>query len=107
MVKKIKSKNGETIVETLVATLIAALSMVMFAGMVMGSKKIIEDTNKLVKEYYEGSSQLISKEKISGTSVGSLHITVYTNKNGLMYYEYNNTGSTEDSGDSGDTGQGT
>ena len=105
VLKKIKTKKGETIAETLVATLIAALSMVMFASMVMASRTIVEESNKKVMEYYEGYSQVISTKEVRGTPMGD--ITLYSYKSGVMSYDYNSTGSSGDSGDSGDSGEGT
>ena len=89
VMKYLKNKKGETIAETLVATLIAALSMVMFAGMVMASKTVVDESNKKIVEYYNGFSQLISKQNLTKTPMGP--ITLYTNSNGVMYYDYDNT----------------
>ena len=99
-IKKIISEKGETIAETLIATLIAALSMVMFAGMVMASKTIVEESNTKIMDYYKGFSQLESKKEIGP-------ISVCTYKNGVIYYEYGIAGSSEDSGDSDDSDEGT
>ena len=88
--KIIKNRRGETIAETLVSTLIASLAMVMFAGMVIASKNIIEDSNKKVIEYYKGFSELVNKTNVE--SQVNIPITIYTNKNGVMYYEYDNSG---------------
>ncbi len=94
-IKKLKNNKGETIAETLVATLIAALSMVMFAGMVMASKAIVDESNKKIVEYYDGFSQLFSKRDVTINDLHSaeIPITIYTNKNGVMYYGYEKTGS--------------
>lgn len=99
--KYLNNRKGETIAETLVATLIAALSMVMFAGMVMASKTIVDASNKKIIEYYDGFSQLISKEEVTETSLKP--ITIYTNKNGVVYYEYSNTDNSDESEESGET----
>ena len=90
LVRIIKNKKGETIAETLMATLIAALAMVMFAGMVIASKNIIEDSNQKIKDYYDGFSQLISKIEVTTQSMGP--ITIYINKNGVIYYDYDGSG---------------
>ena len=57
----LKNVRGETIAETLISTLIAALSMVMFASMVIASNNIVKESDSKVREYYENSSKLISK----------------------------------------------
>ncbi len=90
LVRIIKNKKGETIAETLMATLIAALAMVMFAGMVIASKNIIEESNQKIKDYYDGFSQLISKTEVTTQSMGP--ITIYINKNGVIYYDYDGSG---------------
>lgn len=100
VMKHLKNKKGETIAETLVATLIAALSMVMFAGMVMASKTVVDESNKKIVEYYNGFSQLISKQNLTETPMGP--ITLYTNSNGVMYYDYENT--TNEGGSGGEGG---
>lgn len=103
VMKYLKSKKGETIAETLVATLIAALSMVMFAGMVMASKTIIDASNKKIVEYYDGYSQLFSKTDVTPQDMRPyMPITIYTNQNGVMYYEYDNSEGSGEEGDSGD-----
>ncbi len=105
VMKFLKNNNGETIAETLVATLIAALSMVMFAGMVMASKTIVDTTNKKIVKYYDGFSQLISKDDVIDKNLGPM--TFFTNKNGMIYYDYDNTKNNEGSEEAGDSGGGT
>lgn len=90
LIKKLKNKKGETIAETLMATLIASLAMLMFAGMVIASKNIIEESNQKIKDYYDGFSQLISKTEVTTEDMGP--ITIYINKNGVIYYDYDGSG---------------
>jgi len=85
--KLIKNINGETIAETLVSTLIASLAMVMFASMIIASKNIIENSNKKIVEYYEGFSEISTKTTADSQNMGP--ITIYINKSGIMYYDYN------------------
>ena len=89
VLSKIKSNKGETIAETLVSTLIAALSMIMFAGMVMAAKNIVTESDKKVREYYDGCSKLISKTEIGSSDIGQM--TLYVNANGVYYYEYDDS----------------
>ncbi len=103
IMKYLNNKKGETIAETLVATLIAALSMVMFAGMVMASKTVVDASNKKVVKYYDGFSQLVSKQNLTKTPMGP--ITLYTNSNGVMYYDYAKITNTEGSGGEGGSGE--
>lgn len=81
----LKNKRGETIAETLVSTLIAALSMVMFASMVIAANSIVTESDKKVREYYENSSKLISKPV--DISTDAWHGKLYVNANGVSYYE--------------------
>lgn len=82
----LKNVRGETIAETLISTLIAALSMVMFASMVIASNNIVKESDSKVREYYENSSKLISKTVENQTDWGNG--TLYVNANGISYYEY-------------------
>ena len=84
--KHLNNIKGETIAETLVSTLIAALSMVMFASMVIAANNIVTESDKKVREYYENSSKLISKTVETQTDWG--YGTLYVNANGVSYYEY-------------------
>ncbi len=67
ILKKLKSRRGETISETLVATLIAALSMVLFGSMVVASNNIIKDSRSDMENYYKWTSNMMdSKSSGSG-----------------------------------------
>ncbi len=93
IIKKIKQKSGESITETLVATLIAAMSMVIFASMVIASKNIIKDGNERIQTYYAQNSKLTKKDsglKSASAELGfstalindsEYDITVYSNEN--------------------------
>jgi len=89
ILKKFKSKIGESIIETLISTLIAALSMVMFASMVIASKNIVTESDTKLRAYYSGSSNLISKTNVYTQTNGPINIHV--NENGTYYYEYGST----------------
>lgn len=54
--KKLTQDKGETISEVLVATLIAAISMLIFASMVIASKNIIKDSRETIRDYYKQNS---------------------------------------------------
>lgn len=51
MIRKLKSRNGESIAEVLVATLIAALATVMFASMVTASENMVRKSDKAYNDY--------------------------------------------------------
>lgn len=62
IILKIKSKSGESITETLAATLIAAMSMIIFASMVIASKSIISQSNDQMDYYYEWNSKMLVQD---------------------------------------------
>lgn len=51
MIRKLKSRNGESIAEVLVATLIAALATVMFASMVTASENMVRKSDTAYDNY--------------------------------------------------------
>lgn len=53
MVKKLRSTSGESIAETLVAVLIAALALLMLAGTVNSSSRIITKSQTNMERYYQ------------------------------------------------------
>ena len=53
MVKKLRSTSGESIAETLVAVLIAALALLMLAGTVNSSSRIITNSKTNMERYYQ------------------------------------------------------
>ncbi len=63
--KKLTENKGETISEVLVATLIAAVSMLIFAGMVMASQNIVKSSRETIKDYYSRNSMM----EVRGTEV--------------------------------------
>ncbi len=77
---KLKSSNGETISETLVATLIAALSMVMFASMVIASKNIISNSKSVMENYYSCNSKMMTSRASGGGEVKTESVKIiFTN----------------------------
>lgn len=78
--KKLKHKlfnnTGETIAETLVALLISALALVMLAGAISSTAKMITTSDKKMGEYYSKDATLVSQNgadnltvSITGTDV--------------------------------------
>lgn len=53
MMKKLRSTSGESIAETLVAVLIAALALLMLAGTVNSSSRIITKSQTNMEKYYQ------------------------------------------------------
>ncbi len=72
ILKKIRSKAGETIAETLVALLIAALALVMLAGAITSGTSAITRSKKKLDEYYK-ESESVAQRASGGT--GTVTIT--------------------------------
>lgn len=106
--RKMKSTKGESISETLVATLIAALSMLIFASMVIASKNIIKNSEDTMAHYYDVKSEMEIKGNVKTYTGGKIEmnkapvyqdklydVTIYSNEengsaeeNGLTIYSY-------------------
>ena len=70
--KKLKEPSGETLTETLVALLIAALALVMLAGMISSTTRIVTQSKATMKSYYENNNQVAKQ----GTAYDSATITL-------------------------------
>lgn len=70
--RKLHNKTGETIAETLVALLISALALVMLAGAISSTAKVITTSDKKMGEYYSKDAALASQ---SGTNNMNVSIT--------------------------------
>lgn len=86
--KKLKHKlfnnTGETIAETLVALLISALALVMLAGAISSTAKMITTSDKKMGEYYSKDATLVSQNgadnltvSITGTDVSESRTAKY------------------------------
>ena len=69
---KLRSGAGESIAETLVALLISALALVMLAGAISATARMITVSDKQMGKYYEGDTNLVQQS----TSDGTLDITI-------------------------------
>lgn len=58
MIRKLKSKKGETLAESLMAVLIIAISSAGLAGMIMGSAKINLETKEADSKIYKAISYM-------------------------------------------------
>ena len=102
MINKLKSKSGETIAEVLVASLVVALAVVLFAMMVSASFRIINTSERAMKDFYTAESDFESSisqsEGEPGTFIGnnlayagdlsSVPITIYSIE-GISAYKKN------------------
>lgn len=111
VLEKLKSSRGETITETLVATLIAAISMILFASMVIASKNVIKNSSSAVESHYEWTGKMGVKDSSVKTGSGTVHFETSDGGNaspvsGSTYEKtvtlfYNqDSGATENNGDS-------
>lgn len=74
LVKKIRSRKGETLAEILVSVLIVALSALLIASMFTAAGSINAAVKKLDENFYESVTQVESQ---SGTSTsGTVHFQI-------------------------------
>lgn len=82
MIKKLRQKNGETLVETLFSMLIAVLSMGILCTAVMAATNLNAQTREMDETY---SSQLQEVESLEGyTEVQNLVITFKSADGSIM-----------------------
>ena len=72
IMKKLRSRAGETITETLLSVLIGALALVMLAGAVSTASRVITTSRDKLNKYYDTTETVINKvyrdeSPISGT----------------------------------------
>lgn len=65
--RKLKSRAGESIGETLVALLISALALVMLAGAISATGRMITASDKQLGKYYDGDKKLVTLTVSDGT----------------------------------------
>ena len=80
MIKKLKNKSGETITEVLVASLLVALAVVLFAMMVSASFRIIDTSERAMKDFYKAESDFEMSVNQSGGEPGT-----FKGNNNLAY----------------------
>ena len=66
---RLKGKKGESIAETLVALLISSLGLVLLAGMIAASVRLIDRSKKTAQSYTDAENLLIAQgaSSVSGT----------------------------------------
>ena len=75
-VSKLKDNHGESITETLVALLIASFALIMLAGAITTSVRIVSSSKKKIGEYYNADKYLVEQNStVSGTESGSMSIS--------------------------------
>ena len=66
MLRKLKSRKGETISETLVSLLISSLALTMLAGAITASANLVEKSRTKMDSYYAASEVENGVIKMSG-----------------------------------------
>lgn len=79
--RKLRSTAGESIAETLIAVLISALALVILAGAISATARIIIDSDNAMGRYYDMDANLATH---SGTS-STLNVTISkTDSDGIV-----------------------
>ncbi|MDO4501217.1 MAG: type II secretion system protein [Erysipelotrichaceae bacterium] len=89
MMKKLRKRNGETIIETLIATIIVALALIMLAGALVSASKVNREIKKLDtvlkwNDAYE-TKDILVKHYIDNRTDRN-QVKVHTSANGYVYY---------------------
>lgn len=84
--KKLHSKKGESLSETLVALLLSALALVMLAGAVSASFKVVNTSKTKLNEYYANSQALVSMSSAGTAATISIAPAVNSDKLNLPSY---------------------
>ena len=59
IMNKLGSSSGESISETLVALLISALALVMLAGVIATSSRIVRKSRESMESYYDNCNEMV------------------------------------------------
>ena len=69
ILRRLRSKAGESITEVLVALMISALGLMLLAGMITASSNMITKSRDKITDYVAGEVSMIEKEGGSNVSV--------------------------------------
>lgn len=72
IMKKLRSRSGETLAETLVALLIAAVALVMLASMISSTTGIVTQSKETIETYYAANNTVA--EQGGASTSGSVTI---------------------------------
>ncbi len=75
VLKKLKSRGGETLAEVLIALLISALALTMLAGMVSVSGNLVLNSMDRMEEYVAAENDIVSYTA-SDSAVGSITLNM-------------------------------
>lgn len=105
---KLNNKSGESITEVLVALLISSLGLLLLAGMITSTNRIVSRSKEATRNYIEQNNALVEQGTSSETETGTvsfyrgdstkLTLTKLTYSSdetiGVTYYTNEQTGST-------------
>ena len=98
---KLNSKSGESITEVLVALLISSLGLLLLAGMISSTNRIVSRSKEATRNYVEQINTLVEQGTSSETGTVSFSDGVSTKLTnisgktiGVTYYTNKQTGST-------------
>ena len=76
IVNKLGSRSGESISETLVALLISALALVMLAGVIATSSRIVTKSRASMGRYYNNCNDMVRMSAGAGSSGSTGKVTI-------------------------------
>ena len=72
---KLRNRAGESLSETLVALLISALALVMLAGAVTASTRIVNRSRDAMDDYYDANNSMALMQSATGTTTITLKVS--------------------------------
>lgn len=76
MIRRLKSRAGESIAETLVALLISALALLMLAGAVSAATRVVMSSTAKLTAYYQGDRELVEGTAQNGIPAKSITVSL-------------------------------
>ena len=89
IIDKLYNKVGESIGETLIALLVASLALIMLAGAISSSSRVVMRSSDKMNEYYSANETTSGIVKMNNGSPGTVSISDTTATNPLATQSYN------------------
>ena len=74
MLKKLRSNNGESLVEVLISVLISSLALIMLAAMIRGATNAVLTSEKTMHAYYDES--VVLSEQADAEKAGTFTVNI-------------------------------
>ena len=87
MMKKLRSRAGESIGETLVALLISALALMMLAGAISAAMRVVTSSTDKMNEYYAADNQIVTAGTADANQ-GTTNVQLTEQAPGTMSFAY-------------------